>query len=499
MRTRKIYVMGVDQMILPLTKHFAQEGSIPTIARLLEHSSAYEALASFPCYTANNWPVIATGAQTGTHGAVSWFIRMPDGEDVPSLASLGINAEFIWEAAERQGLRSAVLHYPGSMPSHLKKGYVIDGVTGPAFGGCPFELATAEAYATHPDVQSPALNKVVLEVAEGWKGLPGEGPQPLSTPIPITAKEDKHSQCWQAVVLGGASGYDRVVVCREKDLATSIAETKLNQWSQWSIMPFEDRQGTVRFKLTALSPDGKFMKLYRSQIMPLDGFSEPDQIGRELIDKIGPYQEHVSQMFDVLGIVDYTTCVEEADYQGQWFAKAALYLTKEKGCDLFFCHWHFLDAELIGLWGDQVGDIVVVLESGSQMGKKDSPTPLQDNTALLVSGHGRMLPTNETVFGTERAIFTIAGPGVKKGYERPAEKLGHVRLIDVAPTLCHLLGIQPPAQSQGAIIYDLLEGHEMVRERPRTTPQYEPTRKYKKWWTQFREQKELLAEESIPC
>jgi len=177
-------------------------------------------------------------------------------------------------------------------------------------------------------------------------------------------------------------------------------------------MPFEDRQGTVRFKLTALSPDGKFMKLYRSQIMPLDGFSEPNQIGRELIDKIGPYQEHVSQMFDVLGIVDYTTCVEEADYQGQWFAKAALYLTKEKGCDLFFCH---------------------------------------------------------------------------------------VRLIDVAPTLCHLLGIQPPAQSQGAIIYDLLEGHEMVRERPRTTPQYEPTRKHKKWWTRFREQKGLLAEESIPC
>jgi len=116
MSKRKIYVMGVDQMILPLTKHFAEEGSIPTIAKLLKRSSAYEALASFPCYTANNWPVIATGAQTGTHGAISWFIRMPDGEEVPSLASVGINAEFIWEAAERQGLRSAVLHYPGSMP-----------------------------------------------------------------------------------------------------------------------------------------------------------------------------------------------------------------------------------------------------------------------------------------------------------------------------------------------------------------------------------------------
>ena len=29
-----------------------------------------------------------------------------------------------------------------------------------------------------------------------------------------------------------------------------------------------------------------------------------------------------------------------------------------------------------------------------------------------------------------------------------------------------LLGIAPPDQSQGAVAYDILEGHEMVRERP---------------------------------
>jgi predicted AlkP superfamily phosphohydrolase/phosphomutase len=137
-KKRKVYLMGVDQMVLPLTKHFVEEGSIPTIAKLLERGASCQALASYPCYTPNNWPVIATGANTGTSGAVGWYIRMPDGEDVPALTSLGINAEFIWEAAERQGLKSAVLHYPGSSPSRLKEGYVIDGVAGPAFGGCPY-------------------------------------------------------------------------------------------------------------------------------------------------------------------------------------------------------------------------------------------------------------------------------------------------------------------------------------------------------------------------
>jgi predicted AlkP superfamily phosphohydrolase/phosphomutase len=118
----KVYVMGMDQMVLPLTKHFIEEGSVPTLAKFFARSAYGQALASFPCWTPNNWAGISTGAHSGTHGASSWFIRMPDGEDVSSLTSLGINAETIWEAAERQGLKSAVLHYPGSAPSRLKKG-----------------------------------------------------------------------------------------------------------------------------------------------------------------------------------------------------------------------------------------------------------------------------------------------------------------------------------------------------------------------------------------
>jgi len=661
-RKGKLYVMGVDQMVLPLTRYFAREGSIPTIAKLLERSAACKALPSYPSYTANNWPVIATGAHTGTHGAFAWFIKMPDGQDVFSLTSLGINAEFIWEAAERQGLKSAAVHYPGSAPSRLKRGYILDGFASPAYAACPFELSPAEAYLTHPEMKEHALREITLQPAAGWRGLPAGDPPPLATVLPVRTKKEEDAQSWQAVVLGGPNGYDRVVVCKAKDLATKICEVRLDQWSPWAIVTIGEQEGTVRFKLTGLSPDGKRLKLYRSQIMPTASFAEPSAIGRELVQQIGPYQEHVSQMFASLGAVDYDTCVEEADYQAQWFAKAALYLTKQKGCDLFFCHWHFLDdinhwhlahldpkwvrydpkeaprhweavrkayravdrmmatllagvtaddyvviisdhgcspvnriafmekflcdtgllvlkspeapkctmaenwndsidlqrskvwlhegvfldtfniyvnapkgsaeydeiqrdlvrelrtwvddktkqtvaalvlakrdAELIGLWGDQVGDVVVVLEGGYQMGRKDSPTALADNTGHVASGHGRMLPTYESTYGTEKAIFLIAGPGIKQGYERPAEQLGHIKLLDVTPTLCHLLGIQPPAQAQGAIAYDLLEGHEMARERPNPTPVVEGLSDYKKWFMEHFYTKRLLSEESIPC
>ncbi|MBP1714919.1 MAG: hypothetical protein H6Q42_3122, partial [Deltaproteobacteria bacterium] len=29
----KIYVMGIDQMVLPLTEYFIKEGSVPTLAK----------------------------------------------------------------------------------------------------------------------------------------------------------------------------------------------------------------------------------------------------------------------------------------------------------------------------------------------------------------------------------------------------------------------------------------------------------------------------------
>ncbi|MHB1134156.1 MAG: alkaline phosphatase family protein [Chloroflexota bacterium] len=651
----KLYVVGVDQMLLPLAKYFAGEGSIPTIARLMERGAVFQTLASFPCYTANNWQVIASGANTGTHGAIGWFIRMPDGEDVYSLTSVGINAEHIWEAAERQGLKSAVVHYPGSSPSRLQKGYVVDGEATPLFGGCPFEIAYAEGYSTDESIKGAFVKPLRLAPAAGWSGLPTGGPAPLTAELPVTAKKDEDSRIWHLLVLGGEEGYDRVLVCTDKDVSSAIAETRAGAWSEWATVDFGERAGTVRFKAMAISPDAKTVSVYRSQIMPPGGFAEPVEIGAELVAKVGPYQEQATSTFSNTGVPDLATCLEEADYQAQWFAKAALYLTKEKDCDIFFCHWHYSDdvthrdmgyvdptwwrydpevavqrwqelretyqsidrmmatllegvtdddyvvmvsdhgcspvnrfvfiecflvdhgylvfkdpntpktsyqndwyekidwqkstawvregifndafsihinadtpeqhkeverrllhdlrtwtdektgqtvlamalskrdAEMIGLWGDQVGDVVVVAETGYQFGKKASDTPLTDNDLGMSGGCARMMPTEETTYGTQKSMFIIAGPGVKRGYERPSREVGHMRLTDVTPTLCYALGIEPPAQSQGTIAYDAFEGHELARSRPQQTPPDPSNGQFKPWARRFFFEREVVS------
>jgi hypothetical protein len=58
---------------------------------------------------------------------------------------------------------------------------------------------------------------------------------------------------------------------------------------------------------------------------------------------------------------------------------------------------------------------------------------------------------------TTMGMMILAGPGVRQdGYEREWRRWGLIREIDVAATVCHLLGLRQPAHSQGVVPLDLL-------------------------------------------
>ena len=421
------------------------------------------------------------------------------------------------------------------------------------------------------------------------------------------------------------------MICRSKDGRSRIAAIKLGDWSDWAIEPFRiggrEQRASVRFKLLNLTPDGRYLKLYRSQVTYADGFTFPDELASELIDRFGPYQEHASMTPYTSGMTDFDTALEECEYQGLWFADVANAMLQEKGCSFFICHWHlydylnhihlndvdpvcpgydpanadramdyfrrayvvgdrileriweaadsntyvgvladhgaypdirianirkylhdqgftvlkagsvgveedqvlesdidweqtraylkddkgfdiFINAEsgpefeeierelllalrtwvdeavgrtpvaialpkrdayILGQWGDQCGDVIFAWDHGYVSGYYGQWLGIVGGGAagapeVYGAHHGGFLPTQNDLsssFGT----LMLAGPGLKQGYERPAETLGYIQAADVVPTICHLFEISPPAQSQGAIAYDLFEGHEMVRKR----------------------------------
>ena len=71
------------------------------------------------------------------------------------------------------------------------------------------------------------------------------------------------------------------------------------------------------------------------------------------------------------------------------------------------------------------------------------------------------------------------------------ERLGYVHLTSVVPLVCHLLGFEPPAQCQGALPRDFLEGIAATADRTDRLPTWERGTRVDGWgervWTQKRD------------
>lgn len=90
--------------------------------------------------------------------------------------------------------------------------------------------------------------------------------------------------------------------------------------------------------------------------------------------------------------------------------------------------------------GAQGGDLYVSLAPGYR-----ASADLKGNVVEAIP------PTGEHMLDPERSemhvAFVMAGPGVSQGVD-----LGPIRQIDIAPTLCALMGIEPPAQAVGSVL-----------------------------------------------
>lgn len=93
------------------------------------------------------------------------------------------------------------------------------------------------------------------------------------------------------------------------------------------------------------------------------------------------------------------------------------------------------DAEMLNLSGELVGDVVYALR------------PEFDGA------HGKQIPSARLGIGAQHSTFVMAGAGVREGVALERQ----VRVVDVAPTLCYLLGIPMPARVEGGVVYEALE------------------------------------------
>ncbi len=93
------------------------------------------------------------------------------------------------------------------------------------------------------------------------------------------------------------------------------------------------------------------------------------------------------------------------------------------------------DAVLLGLTGEQCGDIIYFLDEGFNR------------------LHGDALSTTEGYFGTSVSpLFIAAGNGVKSGYT--LDRM--INQVDLAPTIAAIMNVRQPKNADGAVVFQIL-------------------------------------------
>jgi len=345
-RARKIIVLGLDGAVPWQFRDRALRGEMPNLTRLIERGMLCPALPLPSGVTPVNWLSIATGAYPGTHGVSEFAVHIPGTpltESTGAFSSEICQAEFIWDALGRQGMRTAAISYPGSLPRTSDRLIAIGNDGAPGDGMRWYEVSSSQCVATAdsiPDTENtPLFPKYQPQVVEWrddlsvpWRDEPGPGFRfELAPGAPALA----------AVAQGG-----RLTIGHYRD-DTVLCELCAGEWSPFLRISVATPAGEVeaawRFYLTDLERGRGRVILYISPLYPTSGFSEPASVSGELVEDLGPYSETLSVTKCSIGWYPPEAFLDECRQQLMWQAGAALQLTQEMDVPLVFTKWHAFD------------------------------------------------------------------------------------------------------------------------------------------------------------
>ena len=355
---KKVALIGIDAPIPKRIYKYVEEGKLPHFGRLIKEGVyAEHCLVPHPTITPPNWTTIVTGAWPGTHGITGFNIHIP-GEPLdqthPAFRSEYCRAQYIWNAAEDAGKKCIIFNYPSTWPTTLKKGIQIAGaglsinewrIPGP---GYDTTLGAEQAFTTE---EYPQASLIQLTEAQDWKNMP-PNKRALEAPLKIIFRlahyPVKEPTWWLLVLDTKGEGFDKIILAKEKDAGSPMAELSQGEWSGRIRETFETDEGPkdaiFKAKLVELSRDASKLRLYFTAICCLSDWSFPEEIAAELeaISEGVPMPNAGGQAL-ALEWIDLDTYVEIKELENKWNNAAIEYLLTRKDWDLFFMHNHIID------------------------------------------------------------------------------------------------------------------------------------------------------------
>lgn len=129
---KKVMVIGLDGATFDLIDPFRKEGRLPHIDSLLRDGVRATLRSTVPPNSAAAWPSFFTGKNPGKHGIYHFFNFRGDEYEPKIIDARDIQSQRIWDLMGEQGLRSMIINVPITYPPQEINGLMISGMLTPS-------------------------------------------------------------------------------------------------------------------------------------------------------------------------------------------------------------------------------------------------------------------------------------------------------------------------------------------------------------------------------
>ena len=128
----KLLIIGIDGATFDLIYPWIEDGHLPNLAGLITNGVHANLASTLPPVTSPAWPTFMTGCNPGKHGVFD-FIQ-PSGANYDLVNATKIKQITLWQRLSTAGYRVGVLNVPVTYPPQPLNGFMISGILSPKGG-----------------------------------------------------------------------------------------------------------------------------------------------------------------------------------------------------------------------------------------------------------------------------------------------------------------------------------------------------------------------------
>lgn len=128
----RVLVIGIDGATFDLLRPWTEEGDLPTLATLMSEGAQGPLESTLPPVTSPAWPTFATGKNPGKHGVFDFIQPLGGAFELVNASSL--REPTVWEMLSEAGRSVGIMNVPVTYPPRPVNGFIVGGMLSPMAG-----------------------------------------------------------------------------------------------------------------------------------------------------------------------------------------------------------------------------------------------------------------------------------------------------------------------------------------------------------------------------